>query len=200
MEQADWHTFQSIPGQPAPASLKLARLPDLELTCPHSGAACPGLIEARHRSSARQCSRALHSGAACPGLIEAGRIWRPGVGMAAGIPGQPAPASLKPSPASESNGAESSIPGQPAPASLKLSRRPEFPQSFERHSGAACPGLIEAIETATIRCTAAVRIPGQPAPASLKHLLKHDEHQRNSGIPGQPAPASLKRGNSSPCT
>ena len=61
------------PGLLAPASLKLWRM----APCPgqwgdvSSGAACPGLIEARGRLYSPQKVQWVSSGAACPGLIEA---------------------------------------------------------------------------------------------------------------------------------
>ena len=63
--------LRRIPGQPAPASLKLER---------------GGEIGGEEKSN---------TGAACPGLIEAGSRSRRIAGCSARIPGQPAPASLK---------------------------------------------------------------------------------------------------------
>ena len=85
------------------------------------------------------------------------------------------------------------IPGQPAPASLKPRRGAGGAQAEGPNTGAACPGLIEAGNTRS-RSGATPRIPGQPAPASLKPQGPH-EHLAPlpERIPGQPAPASLKQ-------
>ena len=63
---------------------------------------------------------AVHSGAVCPGLIEAAFAILLSKKARAGIPGQSAPASLK-----------------PTSPKILLSRH-------LAHSGAVCPGLIEA--------------------------------------------------------
>ena len=85
-----------IPGQPAPASLKLRHSSNPCVWAEaHSGAACPGLIEAGGVEQLDLVRHAAHSGAACPGLIEAQR-WKATLRITSGrIPGQPAPASLK---------------------------------------------------------------------------------------------------------
>ena len=59
-----------------------------------SGAACPGLIEASDAGDGAAAGFS-HSGAACPGLIEALPVYRRRSTVHR-IPGQPAPASLKP--------------------------------------------------------------------------------------------------------
>ena len=110
----------------------------------NSGAACPGLIEARH-GCIRTAATPRNSGAACPGLIEAGAIWRCRNRAALRIPGQPAPASLKPHQFFLAARRVGGIPGQPAPASLKRKSKEILKAGSGMNSGAACPGLIEAI-------------------------------------------------------
>ena len=61
-----------------------------------------------------------------------------------GIPGQPAPASLKPGRGADADSRRLRIPGQPAPASLKRAAADSIRLSEIGNSGAACPGLIEA--------------------------------------------------------
>ena len=117
-----------------------------------------------------------------------------GRGMgSSGIPGQPAPASLKPQRASPPARAVLGIPGQPAPASLKHSGPHQAKSTLAANTGAACPGLIEA-DGFRLDAPIIGRIPGQPAPASLKPAASpvHDPAPRRR-IPGQPAPASLKQ-------
>ena len=62
----------------------------------------------------------MHSGAVCPGLIEAS-VW-----------------------IADSQDLEIGIPGQSAPASLKPTELVGSAESPLSHSGAVCPGLIEA--------------------------------------------------------
>ena len=110
-----------IPGQPAPASLKPNNRRWMPRRCRwNSGAACPGLIEAGGQELVHQPVPRRNSGAACPGLIEAIKRL---AALCSAWPG---------------------IPGQPAPASLKQRGRPRHVQFRDRNSGAACPGLIEA--------------------------------------------------------
>ena len=60
------------------------------------------------------------------------------------------------------------IPGQSAPASLKQLPQPALREFLERHSGAVCPGLIEAPPWRPASPGSHSGIPGQSAPASLK--------------------------------
>ena len=86
----------------------------------------------------------MHSGAVCPGLIEAHA--RPNdIGpLGQRIPGQSAPASLKHGDRERQFIDTACIPGQSAPASLKRGFLPTHSPAHSLHSGAVCPGLIEA--------------------------------------------------------
>ena len=109
----------------------------------HSGAVCPGLIEAlqpnymlfqrmssipgqsapaslkqAHEMLSDAIEMTTHSGAVCPGLIEARTPEKP-LRKEHCIPGQSAPASLKPSQGDFDSKLNPCIPGQSAPASLK---------------------------------------------------------------------------------
>ena len=85
-----------------------------------------------------------------------------------------------------------SIPGQSAPASLKPDHDYKLLSGNVRHSGAVCPGLIEARFERSACPAWRGRIPGQSAPASLKPMPRSHPQHLAGRIPGQSAPASLK--------
>ena len=121
MSLQEFAQYLSIPGQSAPASLKQERYFDIAkpLLRMHSGAVCPGLIEANLNFHPFCETGKQHSGAVCPGLIEAMRQRK-------------------------DNEDGQSIPGQSAPASLKQRGWRSGKHGRSVHSGAVCPGLIEA--------------------------------------------------------
>ena len=86
---------------------------------PHSGAVCPGLIEANLACGRLRRNRAAHSGAVCPGLIEAYLT----VDLVSGVvahSGAVCPGLIEARLSFWTTGRlQSRIPGQSAPASLK---------------------------------------------------------------------------------
>ena len=111
----------------------------------------------------------MHSGAVCPGLIEATRYGPECSAISPRIPGQSAPASLKRIRGGRRRRARDRHSGAVCPGLIEaFNSSGILVSSFGRHSGAVCPGLIEAPFSFPKWNTSTSSIPGQSAPASLK--------------------------------